>query len=442
MILIGEGTVFTRDPANPMILNGGVAIKGDTIAAVGDFITMKAIYPDAEIVDAGDGLIMPGFINTHHHIYSALARGLSLKGYDPHGFLDILEGLWWRLDKGLNLDDTRASAVATYISCIENGVTTVFDHHASYGETTGSLKVIAEEAVRFGVRSCLCYETSDRNGRAEMEKAVAENIDFADFAARDPDRLAGMIGLHASFTLSDESMRYILDSNKAGTGYHVHVAEGTDDVDISREKFGARPAERLYNLGILGKKTIAAHCIHINENEIRLLKETGTIVVHNPESNMGNAVGAPEVLTMSHEGILTGLGTDGYTSDMLESYKAANCLVKHASRNPAVGWTEIPALLFENNRKIAERFFPKPCGILKTGAYGDVIVLDYDPITPLDAGNLNGHMLFGMNGRDVVTTVSGGVVRMKDRRLQGIDKGEVLSEVGKQARSLWSRLNA
>ena len=234
MILIGEGTVFTRDPANPMIPHGGVAVKNDTIVAVGDFSTLKAIYPDAEFVDANGGLIMPGFINTHHHIYSALSRGLALNGYDPHGFLDILEGLWWRLDKGMNLDDTRASAIATYISCIENGVTTIFDHHASYGQTTGSLKVIAEEAVRFGVRSCLCYETSDRNGREEMEKAVAENIVFAGFAAHDPDRLAGMIGLHASFTLSDESMRFIIDSNKAGAGYHVHVAEGKDDVNISR----------------------------------------------------------------------------------------------------------------------------------------------------------------------------------------------------------------
>ena len=443
MLLIGEGTVFTRDSNCPMITRGGVLLEGSTIFAVGDYKALAEKYPEAERINAHGGLIMPGLINTHHHIYSALARGISLKDYDPHSFTDILAGLWWRIDSHLNLLDTKASAEATYMSCVENGVTTIFDHHASYGQTEGSLEVISEQARRFGVRSCLCYEISDRKGQDEMEKAVAENMRFLNAAQKDPDHLAGMIGLHASFTLSDASMQYIISRNKSGAGYHVHVAEGVDDVTDCLDAYGIRPVERWNRLGILGNKTIAAHCIHINEKEMDLLKETDTIVVHNPESNMGNAVGAPDVLTLYKKGILLGLGTDGYTSDMLESYKAANCLVKHTNRSCRVGWTEIPAMLFNNNRRIAERFFPKPVGILKEGAYGDVIIVDYDPITPLDVSNLNGHVLFGMSGLNVITTISDGAVRMLDRELVGIglNKSTLVSGIREQAADLWRRLD-
>lgn len=440
MILLGEGTVFTRDAARPMITRGAVVMDGGRIEAVGSYDELRKTYPQATVIPAHGKIIMPGFINAHHHIYSALARGLSIPGNNPTNFNEILEGLWFFLDRHLKRDDVWASAVATYMACIENGVTTIFDHHASYGETAGSLSVLAEVAKQFGVRSCLCYEVSDRNGQAAMEEAVAENVRFGKEAAKDPAHLAAMFGLHASFTLSPETLAYVREANTDKLGYHIHVAEGASDEADSIEKYGLRTVERLYQEGILGPNTIAGHCIHVDAAEINRLKETDTMVVHNPESNMGNAVGAPDILAMYKAGIRLALGTDGYTSDMLESYKVANCLVKHRSGLPNQGWGEIPTMLFENNRRIAGQFLKAEVGIIKEGAAADVIVMDYDPPTPMTADNLNGHLLFGTNGLNVITTISDGVVRMQDRQLVGLDKAALNAQVRDIAVGLWKRL--
>lgn len=442
MILLGEGTVITRNSANPIITRGAVVMDKGTIVEVGAYDTLKSKYADATVVNAHGKLIMPGFINAHHHIYSALARGLSIPGNNPTNFNEILEGLWFFLDRHLKKEDVWASAVATYLACIENGVTSIFDHHASYGETEGSLSVIADVARQFGVRSCLCYEVSDRNGREEMEKAVAENVRFGKEAAKDPAHLGAMFGLHASFTLSDDTLAYVREQNIDKLGYHIHVAEGMADVEDSLAKYGVRTVERLYRQGILGNRTIAGHCIHVDAEEIKRLQETKTTVVHNPESNMGNAVGAPDILALYKAGVRLGLGTDGYTSDMLESYKVANCLVKHRSGLPNQGWTEIPTMLFDTNRDIAGDFLDARVGILKAGAAADVIVMDYTAPTRLDATNINGHLLFGANGMNVITTISDGVVRMQDRQLVGMDKEKLMEEVRRVADGLWKRLLA
>ena len=331
------------------------------------------------------------------------------------------------------------------MACIENGVTTIFDHHASYGETAGSLSVIGDVAKEFGVRSCLCYEVSDRNGQEAMEAAVAENVRFGKTVKEaDPEdiELAAMFGLHASFTLSPATLDYVRTQNTDGLGYHIHVAEGISDEEDSIVKYGKRVVNRLYDEGILGPTTITGHCIHIDADELSILKKTDTMVVHNPESNMGNAVGAPDILAMTKAGLRVGLGTDGYTSDMLESYKAANCLVKHRSGLPNQGWVEIPTMLFDTNRKMAEQFFHITTGILTPGAAADVIVMDYEPPTRLTADNINGHLLFGANGMNVVTTISNGVVRYQNRQWQGLDKQALLGEVREIAEELWHQLKA
>lgn len=443
MYLIGNGKLFTRDAKNPYIECGGILVEGKLIKEVGTFEELQKKYPQAEIIDANNQIIMPAFINVHNHIYSSLARGLSIKNHNPKNFIDILEGLWWNLDNHLTLEDDRVSAQVTYLNCIENGVTTVFDHHASYETTEGSLMELANVAKEYKLRTCLCYEVSDRNGEEEMKKAVKENVDFINYANQDDsDMIKGIMGLHASFTLSDETLRYVVEQTPEGTGYHVHIAEGRDDLEDSLEKYGVRTVKRLHNMGILGPKTVAGHCIYLDDEEVALLKETDTMVVHNPESNMGNAVGAPDVLKMYDNGILIGLGTDGYTNDMLESYKVANILQKHMHQNPNCAWGEIPTMLFEHNAQIANRFFSTPLGKIKEGYAADIIFVDYDPITPMDETNLNSHILFGMNGMNVTTTMCNGELLMRDRKLLHINKQEVMEESRRVANNLWQRVNA
>lgn len=441
-ILIGNGRMITRDERNPYLENGAVVIEGEWIKEIGEAGEMKKKYPDASFVDAKGGVIMPGLINVHEHIYSAMARGLSIKGYHPKGFLDVLDGMWWTIDRKLTKNQTRYSALATYMDCIKNGVTTVFDHHASFGEIKDSLFVIGDAAKELGIRTCLCYEVSDRDGADKMREAVLENEAFIKYALSDrTDMVAGMMGLHASFTVSDETLAFCGEHKPDKAGYHIHVAEGIEDLYDSLKKYGKRIIDRLMDHGVLGQKTIAAHCIYINGHEMELLKDTDTMVVHNPESNMGNAVGCPPTMEIFGRGILTGLGTDGYTHDMIESYKVANILHKHHLCDAAAAWGEVPAMLFENNAKIAGRYFKKPLGILREGAAADVIVLDYIPLTPMDASNVNGHILFGMNGRNVVTTMINGKVLMKDRVMTGIDEEKAMAECREEASKLWKSIN-
>lgn len=443
MILIGNGRVVTRDDSNPYIEKGAVLVEGNLIKAVGEEEVLKEEYPDAEYLDAHGGVIMPGFINTHEHIYSALARGLSIKGYNPKGFLDILDGMWWNIDRHLTLQGTYASAMATYMDCIRNGVTTIFDHHASYGSIRDSLFTIEDAAKRCGVRSCLCYEVSDRDGLGKMREAVLENETFIEHALKDDgDMIAGMFGLHASFTLSDETLAHVREHTPKGVGYHIHVAEGIEDLHDCLNKHGKRIIDRLMDNDILGEKTLTAHCIYINDHEMDLLKETDTMVVHNPESNMGNACGCPPTMAIFKKGILTGLGTDGYTHDMTESYKVANILHKHHLCDPNAAWTEIPVMLFDNNAIIAERYFSNTLGILIEGAAADIIITDYNPPTPMNGDNVNSHVLFGMSGRSVITTMCNGKILMKDRVLTEIDEEAEWAHIREEAALLRDDINS
>ena len=443
MLVLGNGRVVTRDASCPFIEDGAVAVEGTKICRVGKSQDIRSAFPDAEYIDAKGGLIMPAFINVHEHIYSSFARGLSIKGYDPKGFLDILDGMWWTIDWNLTLHDTYLSAMATYVDCIKNGVTTVFDHHASFGSVGGSLFEIEKAAKETGVRSCLCYEISDRDGMDKARASVMENAEFIRHALKDESgMIAGMMGMHAQFTISDETFELAAANKPDEVGYHIHVAEGIEDLHHCLKHYGKRIVDRLMDHGILGEKTLLGHCIYINPHEMDLIKETGTMVVHNPESNMGNACGCPPTMELVHRGILTGLGTDGYTHDMMESFKVANVLHKHHLCDPNAAWSEVPQMLFENNAKIAGRYFEPELGVLKEGAAGDVIIVAYDPLTPMNENNINGHLVFGVTGHDVVTTVANGRVLMKDRRLTQIDEAKVMADCRQAAAELASRINS
>lgn len=441
-MILKNGRVITQDKDRPYIEDGAVVIEGNKIIAVDTTENILAKYKEEDIIDVDGKVIMPGFINTHHHIYSAFARGMALSGKPNENFLEILENLWWKIDKKLSLEDLKYSAYTTYIDCIKKGVTTVFDHNASPFAVTGSLDSIADAAKDLGLRTCLCYEVSDRDGEKIAQEGIDENINFIKkYNTDEQNMIKGMFGLHASFTLSDETLRKCDEELKGlNAGYHVHVAEGIDDLEQCLEKYGKRVVERLRDMDILGDKTIAVHCIHVTDDELNILRDTNTMVVHNPESNMGNAVGCQPFLELHQKGITIGLGTDGYTSDMTESMKVANIIHKHVKQNPSVAWGEVPVSMFENNRKIAQKYFSGDLGILRAGALADVIVVDYDPLTPMNENNINSHILFGFTGKDVVTTIIDGKVIMQDRKLVGINEKEIFKTSREVAKKLWDRM--
>ena len=442
MYILANGRLITRSQTNPYLPDGGVVIDGTKILETGTTAELRAKYPQAEFIDAKGGVIMPALINAHTHIYSALARGLSIKGYNATNFYEVLDGQWWAIDRKLMLSGTKASADALYIDCIKQGVTTIFDHHASYGEIPGSLFEIAKSAKEFGIRSCLCYEVSDRDGEEKCLQGIKENADFITYCEEQKDpMLAAMFGGHALFTISDKTFERMVEANNGRTGYHIHVSEGMNDVYDSIRNYGCKPINRLLYNGILGEKTLLGHCIHVSPAEMDIIKETGTMVVNNPESNMGNAVGCAPVLKFFEKGITVGMGTDAYTHDMLESLKVFLIIQRHNAQMPNVAWMEGTSMLFDNNRKIAAKYFKKPLGILKAGAAADVIVMDYKPFTPFSDANIDGHMIFGFMGKNCRTTIINGKVLYKDREFVGIDEEAINAWTLEQSKKLWGELN-
>lgn len=425
------------DPANPVLEKGALLIEGDKISALGGEELLRE-HPQARCLDARGGLILPGMINTHMHMYSAFARGMGIPGYRPRSFTDILEGLWWRLDKLLTPRDNYYSAMVSGIEAIQNGTTTLIDHHASPNSAAGSLDELARACSELGLRASLSYEVSDRDGPKVAKAGIAENARFARWCREaKPERLAASFGLHAAFTLSDETLAACARADQ-GQGFHVHTAEAQSDRDYSLDHYGFPVVKRLDNFGLWNPRSLAIHCVHIDPEEMEILAERDVSVVHNPESNMGNAVGRAHVGAMLEKGLRLGLGSDGYTTDMFESLKVANLLWKHGEEDPAAG-AELSSLL-TNNIDIISRHFGLPIGRLVPGWQADAIILKYSPYTPLTPGNWFFHLLMGVSGGMASTVLVDGRVLMEDGQLSGVDQEKIFAQARLQAEKLWKRL--
>ena len=350
--------------------------------------------------------------------------------------------MWWNIDRHLDLEGTRASACTTILECLRNGVTTIFDHHASFREIEGSLFAIRDVARELGIRAGLCYEVSERDGMKKCDAAIEENANFAKWAAAEnDDMIQAMFGGHALFTISDETFDKMAKANDGLTGFHIHVCEGSTDREDSWNRYNCRPIDRLKDHGILGPKTILGHCIELTDDELDVIAETDTMCVTNPESNMGNAVGVAPVLKMFEKGILVGLGTDAYTHDMLESLKVELIIQRHNAKLPNVGWMESTGMLFRNNAKMVERYISKPIGVLKPGALADIAVFDYKPFTPFSDANIDGHMIFGFQGRMCTHTMVNGKLLYKDRKFTACDEDALTERIYAAAEKLWGELN-
>lgn len=395
-----------------------------------------------ETIDAKGQLVMPGGICAHTHFYGAFARGMAIPGEAPKDFPEILEKLWWKLDKALTPEDVRYSALVCLVDAVKHGTTTLFDHHASPNAIDGSLDVIAEAVELAGLRACLCYEVTDRDGPEKMRAGINENVRFIKkIEAAKPSNLAATFGLHASLTLSDETLEKCREAHAGG--FHVHVAEHEADEYDSLKRSGVRAVDRLGHFSILGKQSIAAHCVHIDYGEAELLRATDTWVTHQPRSNMNNAVGAAQVESLLLAGVKVCLGNDGFSNAMWEEWKAAYFLHKIASRDPRRGnGAAIASMAMGNNADLANLFFPEKLGIVKPAAAADLIFVDYAATTPLTEGNLPWHIIFGFESSMVTTTICGGKVLMKDRQLQFLDEAEITAKSRELAAQTWKRYAA
>jgi putative selenium metabolism protein SsnA len=449
--LIAHGIVCTMEDPPRVIEDGAVAVEGDRIAMVGLTAEVRARYPEAEVLDARGQLVLPGSICAHTHFYGAFARGMPLHDEPPGNFPHILRRLWWRLDRALDEKAVRLSALVCLIDAIRHGTTTLIDHHASPSCIDGSLDILAEAVAEAGLRACLCYEVTDRNGPEGARAGIRENARFIRQVQRwratgDPrgDLLAASFGLHASFTVGPETMaQAVAEAQALGVGFHIHVAEDTADEGHSLTIYGVRTVERLAREGVLGPQTLCAHCVHVDTREIDLLARTRSKVSHQPRSNMNNAVGVAPVGAMRAAGVTVGLGNDGFSNNMFAEMKTAYLVHKVHARDPrAMGAEEVLAMAYRENARIAALFWPHPLGVIAPGAYADLILLDYRPYTPLTAENLPWHLIFGIDGSHVTTTICGGRVLMKDRQLLTLDEERIAAEARAHAPIVWERFRA
>ncbi len=445
-MLITNATIVTLGANSRVIENGAVYIRGDKIADIGATQLLITNYPREAQLDARGKLVLPGNICAHTHFYGAFARGMSLPpGPPPKTFPEILQQLWWKIDRALTLEDCKYSALVCLVDAIRNGTTTLIDHHASPNAIDGSLDAIAEAVMESGLRASLCYEVTDRNGAAGAKAGIRENVRFIKRVGsrqKAESRIAASFGVHASFTVSQKTLEQCEDAiDGLGAGFHIHVAEDISDEDDSVQKYGLRVGERLAERGVLGAKTIAAHCVHLDADEIEVMRRTKTNVSHQPRSNMNNAVGVADVLGMMRRGVNVGLGNDGFSNNMFAEMKTAYLLHKSHRRDPRVmGADQVLQMAYANNAQIARVFWKRPLGELAVGAYADIIFLDYVPYTPLTAGNFPWQLIFGIDGTHVTHTICAGKLLMKDRELLTLDEEQIAATAKEAAKRVWKRV--
>jgi putative selenium metabolism protein SsnA len=444
-MLITNGLVATFGETNQLIDDGAIYIDGDRIVEIGKSVELTGKYGHTEVLDARGQLVLPGSICAHTHFYGAFSRGMAIPGEAPRDFPDILERLWWPLDKALREEDVKYSALVCLVDAIRHGTTTLIDHHASPNAIPGSLDQIAAAVEQAGVRACLCYEVSDRDGPERAREGIDENVRFFEAVRSErPPMLAATFGLHASLTLSDATLTACVEAAPEGVGFHIHAAEGVADQEDSLRKSGKRVVERLHDAGILGPRSILAHCVHIDPWEMELLRDTGTYVTHQPRSNMNNAVGTADVTAMLRGGVRVGLGNDGFSNDMFTEIKTAYLVHKlHRSDPRAMGGYDIQKLAYANNGLLARCFWPDAAlGEISEGGYADLIFVDYHPFTELTAGNLPWHIVFGVGGSLVTTTIAGGAVLMRDRELLTLDEAAIIAQARQLSSAVWQRYQA
>ncbi len=445
-MLITHARLVTWGQPNRILEDHALLVKNGTISALGPTPELAQANPDEEILDAGGQWLLPGNICAHTHFYGAFARGMAIPGRPPRDFPDVLRKLWWPLDKSLDSEDVRSSALVCLVDAIRHGTTTLIDHHASPNAIDGSLDIIADAVDRSGLRAVLCYEVTDRDGKAKSSAGRDENLRFIQRCAAEPvagGRVAAAFGLHASLTLSDESLDACRRAAPTGSAFHIHVAEHEADEYDSLQKSGKRIVDRLLEHDILDERSIVAHAIHVDGREMELLAETGCWVSHQPRSNMNNGVGVADVDSLLRMGVRVCLGNDGFSNAMWEEWKTAYLLHKVWHRDPRrMPADKLVQIAVVNNAALAGSFFPEaPLGVIQPGARADLILVDYHATTPVHEGNLPWHIVFGFHEFKVTATMVEGRLLMRDRELLTLDEAEITAKARQRVPAVWERYN-
>ena len=445
-MIIRNGKIVTWGEPNEILEGKALLIQDGLIQEIGNESDLLAAHHGEEVLDAQGQLVMPGLICAHTHFYGAFSRGMAVPGEPSRNFQEILANLWWKLDKGLDEDGVRYSALALLADATRYGCTTLFDHHASPNCIDGSLDIEADAVVESRLSASRCYEVTDRDGEERALAGIRENGRFignVQSGKGDP-MLRAHFGLHASLTIGEETLEKCLAENNGRAGFHSHAAEGIVDQEDSLTKYGKRVVERFAEAGVLGEKTILAHGVHLSPHEIDLVAQSGTCLSHQPRSNMNNAVGVAPIEEMLKQGVKVCLGNDGFSNAMWQEWFFAYLIQKDQKADPrAMNGYDVIRIAVENNSRLATQTWEGlRIGKIERGAAADLILVDYHPITPMHTGNLPWHILFGFRDGMVTGSMAGGKLLMKDRKLLLLDEAEIAAKSREAAIRTWNKVNS
>jgi len=443
-VLITNANVITWGDRNEILQGQALHLSGGLVAALGPSADLEAQHHNEPRVDARGQYVMPGNICAHGHFYSALAVGMSVPYDPPISLPTILERLWWPYDRALREEEVRLAAEVGMVDCIKNGTTTYFDHHSSPNCVDGVLDVIADVVDRAGLRSVLCFEVTDRNGDTRARAGIAENARFVERCHSEmvaEGRVAANFGIHAPMTVSDDTLAECRESVSDDTGFHLHVGEHEYDQIRSTALSGKRSVDRLHQHGMLGEKSIMAHAIHLDAKEVLLLAETGTASSHQARNNMNVGDGIAAIESQLRAGVRVCLGNDGLSPTMWREAEVAYFLQKIAHRDGRrFPGDQLLEVAFRNNAALASLYYPQaPLGVIERGAVADLIMVDYQPATPMTPENIAGHLVFAMNESMITTTIVNGEVLMQDRQLLTVDESEIKARCREAAPAFWAR---
>jgi cytosine/adenosine deaminase-related metal-dependent hydrolase len=393
----------------------------------------KNIKPQNYDYDACGKIITVPLINFHDHFYSRLAKGIPInKPLD--NFQNVLKNLWWDLDKKLTVEMIEASAKMAAIEAIKNGVTYIFDHHSSPQSTDGSLGIIAEVLLDSNLRGALCFESSDRNGAIFSKKGLEENINY--LKKYSGNNLKSLLGLHASFTLSDDTLIEASELVKEyELGIHIHLCEDLSDRKLSKQYADHFPVKRLTKNDLLNTKSILGHGVFLTDKEYLQISDSGAAIVYNPDSNMNNAVGLPKYNKVPAS-IPILIGTDGMHANIAKSMKQYFLLMRNQKQSFEDSFKLFVKSYFDQITFVKRYFedFPN----LWENERADFLIWDYTPPTPLNENNFWAHFIYGVTERNIVSVVQDGTFLMKDNKLIGIDEREINKDIFKQGKKLYS----
>ena len=421
--------------ANRFIEHGYIVITGEKISAVGTGNPPDTA--DFNVYDMQGKTVLPGMINAHTHLYSTLALGMPAPSDPPVNFVEKLERVWWPLDRALDADSTRASFEAGLLDCLRSGVTTVIDHHSSQNFISGSLEILAEVAAAMGINVAAAFEITDRNGSAGFEAGLRENLEFFK-RYQSHSALRPLIGLHASFTLSDQSLATIRQAmaDDGSWGIHIHTSEDQADEVDARNRGYRSVIDRLSKFDLINENSLIIHGIHMLPEDVELLEELGAALVHNPTSNANNRVGVLSAATIAT--LSAGLGTDGMQANLLKEAKEG-MLIRSNSLPGGAPNVDYLQLLFENNSRIAGKIFTNSLGRIQPGDRADLTLYDYQSRTEITEANYGAHLLFGFERPSDV--ICGGIFQIRDNKLLNLDEMEIKSAARIQSRKLWHKMN-